>query len=51
MWECVSGAVTVDLCVGKSECWCMCSGSKFGEMRVFVCVRGVNVCVCVCVCV
>ena len=45
MWECALGGVSVDLCVGKSEC--MCSGSKFGcsfvGMRVVVCVRGVSV--------
>ena len=58
MKECALGGVTVDLCVGKSECWCMCSGNKFGcrfwEMRVFVCVRGVSVGVlreCVLLCV
>ena len=41
------GGVTVDLCVRKSECWCMCSGNKFGcrfwGMRVFVYVREVSV--------
>ena len=30
MWECAFRGVTVDVCVGKSECWCMCSESKFG---------------------
>ena len=43
MWECALEAVTVDLCVGKSECWCMCSRNTFWEMWVVVCVRGVSV--------
>ena len=44
MKECALRGVTVDLCVGKSECWSMCLGNKFGcrfwEMRecVLLCV-------------
>ena len=49
MWECTLGGVTVDLCAGMSECWCMCSRNKFGcrfwEMRVFVCAGRVSGCV------
>ena len=58
MLECVLRGLTINLCPGKSECWCMCSGNKFGckfwEMRVFVYVRGLSVSVlreCVLLCV